>query len=142
MATPISKVTPHDVHSDYGSDIELHTPTASEYGSEFDPEEETLIGDLLESIASTAPALKLERTFVYTEIEEGQQDAVPTVFVHSSPPSAVVRLQKGASVELSAGREQTEHGPSVEVEYDKTSKEISKGMIHFVSRLHACDFMD
>lgn len=142
MATPILQVASHDVHSDYGSDIEVLTPPASEYGSEFDPEEEILIGDLLTTIASTGSTSKLEKTLVYSRTEEGQNDVVPTVLVHSSPPSAVLRLEQGATVELSPRRERADRSSSIEVEYEHVTQEVRQGTICFVLRLHARDSSD
>jgi exonuclease V len=112
-----------DAHSDYGSDIQVRTPTASEYGSEFDAEEETLIGDLLTQISTTAPT---EKTVIY---RSGAQDdaSPPTVLLHSSPPSAVVHLATDATVELSPRRAQ--RSPSVEVEYDSPSREAWSGTV-------------
>lgn len=87
----------HNDEYEFGSDIDDDVNIAtSDYGSEFDAEEESLIGDLLAKIASTAPR---ERTVVY-EDAEGNDGAEPKILVHSSPPSAVVRVQRGAAVEL------------------------------------------
>jgi hypothetical protein len=113
LATPAT-------NSDYGSDLEVHSTVASNYGSDFDAEEETLIGDLLAQIAFKAP-LEVQKTLVYPSIEEGNNESQPSVLLHSSPPSAVVRLQKGAVVEMSPRR--ADRQPSVEVEYDRPSRE-------------------
>lgn len=89
--------------SDYGSDIDTNL---SDYGSEFDPEEDILIGDLLQRIAASASHAK---SLVYTQVA-GEHVQEPTVLVHSSPPSAVVRLREGAVAQ------QEERGPSVAIE--------------------------
>lgn len=104
--------------SDYGSDVDLHTAPTSEYGSDFDVEEETLIGDLLSHLAATAPT---GRTIVYENVErggEGENDQEPEVLVHQLSPPAIIRVQKGAKVEL-AGHLQ--RSASDEVEYDGPS---------------------
>lgn len=100
-ATPaLPQMTPADASSNYGSDVDVTTPAPSEYGPEFDAEEERLIEGLLHHGDSAVPS---EHTIVYpTKDEDGRDDSAPTVLIHSSPPSAVVRLQKGAAVELEA----------------------------------------
>ena len=114
MATPpLPALTIVSPPSEYGSDIDTLTAPASDYGSEFDIEEETLIGDLLTQISATAP---IEKTVIY----RGQDAEAPEVLLHSSPPSALVRLATDASVELSPRRARS---APVEVEYDHPSRE-------------------
>ena len=84
-------MTPLDAKSDYGSDVEIHTSDASDYGSEFDAEEETLIGDLLARIATTAPTQQA------ILLSETQTD-------HVSPAPGAITLQRHVTVELEIGR--------------------------------------
>jgi exonuclease V len=114
-------MTSLDAKSDYGTDIEI----TSEYGSEFDPEEETLIANLLTRYAASAPR---QKTVVYAGTEE--DGARPTVFIHSSPPSAFVRLQEGAAVELEAGC--AVRNAAVEVLCDSSPRRFSNSTIPFL----------
>lgn len=99
-------------NSEYGSDIDSEIAPPSDYGSDFDAEEEDIIGDLLLRITRQAPPLR-ERTIVYEEEDvgfkglrglqverEGESKDGPRVLLHSSPPSAVVRVRKGVAVEF------------------------------------------
>lgn len=123
MAWPLPKMpalTSLDAKDDYGSDIDVHTPAASEYGSEFDAEEETLIGALLTRISTTAPIVK---DVVCRSIED---DLLPAVLICDASASADVRLQKHFPVDTRSAR--VERSASVEVEYDGPSKKPWSGM--------------
>ncbi|KAF2727190.1 hypothetical protein EJ04DRAFT_145361 [Polyplosphaeria fusca] len=104
--------------SDYGSDVEVYP--GSEYGSEFDEEEVTQIGDLLSHIAATAP---VEKTVIVRNPENGNGSHLPTVLIHQSPPSAVVRLGGHASQNSATPLARHARSPSVEVAYDSRSRD-------------------
>jgi exonuclease V len=91
-----------DAKSDSGSDIDTGL---SDYGSEFDREEENLIADLLQRIAATAPRAK---SFVYSQVG-GEHVPEPTILVHSSPPSAVVHQELAPTVAVEAEGDSPSH---------------------------------
>ena len=80
MAAPSDlHLTSRDANnSDYGSDIDPHSFADSEYGSDFDVEEETLIRNLLTRLATNAPvttAIAVEEVEAVATARRGDRSA-------------------------------------------------------------------
>ncbi|KAF2195194.1 hypothetical protein K469DRAFT_545666 [Zopfia rhizophila CBS 207.26] len=96
------------------ADAGCELSTSTDYGSDLDSEDETLLGDVLSQIAATAP-----KTIIYPSIED-DTDATGGVVIHQGLPSAI---SKDTTMEASPNK-RVGQSPSVEVEYDRQSREV------------------
>ncbi|KAH7115150.1 exonuclease V a 5' deoxyribonuclease-domain-containing protein [Dendryphion nanum] len=119
MANPvIPSLTAEGLASEYGSDLDFGVPALSDYGSDFDNEEEALLRDLLAQIATNERRNAPQST--ETHSVEGDNDAEQSTIVHVSPLPAVARVANStAGIELFPNR----RTQPIEVEYDGYSRD-------------------
>lgn len=108
-----------EVHSDYGSDVDIGSLQAlSDYGSEIDPNEindDTLFEDLLAKIAANAP-----KTVIYPSIEDQQAlEGDNEGLAIATPDRPTLRWARSSPLHAKSA--------SMEVEYDVPSRRAFSG---------------